>query len=112
LLGPEAPDREAAGQRPAPDPTADARPVGLIRGAVEAASDDTGWASLGAAGRNIANHSPKFDARTYGYGRLSELVAALPMFGMEERRQGGGPSKVLYIRNATKQVPRRGGAGR
>jgi uncharacterized LabA/DUF88 family protein len=113
LLGPEAPVRQAAGGEAAKDLTKDARLVGLIRGAVEAASDDTGWASLGAVGRNIASQSPEFDARTYGYGKLSELVAALPLFEMEERRQGEGPSKALYIRNATKRAPRKGGgAGR
>ena len=99
-------------QRPATDLTADTRLVGLIRGAVEAASDDTGWASLGAVGRNIASQSPEFDPRTYGYGKLSELVAALPLFETEERRQGEGPSKALYLRNITKRTPRRGGAGR
>jgi hypothetical protein len=90
----------------------DTRLVSLIRGAVEAASDDTGWASLGAVGRNIASQPPEFDARTYGYGKLSELVAALPLFEMEERRQGEGPSKAIYIRNAARRPSRRGGAGR
>ena len=112
LLGPEAPCREAAGQKPAKDLTTDSRLVTLIRGAVEAASDDTGWASLGAVGRNIASQSPEFDSRSYGYGKLSGLLAALPLFEMEERRQGEGPSKALYIRNAAKRVSRRGGAGR
>ena len=106
LLGPEAPGREAAAQRPAKDLTADTRLVNLIRGAVEAASDDTGWAALGAVGRNIASQSPEFDPRTYGYGKLSGLVAALPLFEMEERLQGEGPSKALYLRNPTKRAPR------
>ena len=112
LLGPEAPSRAAAGQRPATDLTTDTKLVSLIRGAVEAASDDTGWAHLGAVGRSIASQPPEFDPRTYGYGKLSELVAALPLFEMEERRQGEGPAKAFYIRNATKRAPRRGGAGR
>lgn len=112
LLGPEAPSREAPGQESAKDLTADTRLVSLIRGAVEAASDDTGWAQLGAVGRNIASQSPEFDARTYGYGKLSELVAALPLFEVEERLQGGGPSKALYIRNCTKRAPRKSRAHR
>jgi uncharacterized LabA/DUF88 family protein len=113
LLGPEAPVRQAAGgEEAAKDVTKDTRLVGLIRGAVEAASDDTGWASLGAVGRNIASQSPEFDARSYGYGKLSDLVAALPLFEMEERKQGDGPSKALYIRNAAKRAPRRRGARR
>ncbi len=79
---------------------------------MEVASDDTDWASLGAVGRSIAGQPPEFDARSYGYGKLGELVAALPLFEMEERRQGEGQSKALYIRNATKRAPRRGGVGR
>lgn len=111
LLGPEAPVRQAAGGEATKNLTKDTRLVDLIKGAVEAASDDTGWASLGAVGRNIASQSPEFDARTYGYGKLSELVAALPSFEMEERGQGDGPSKSLHIRNATKRAPRKKGAG-
>ena len=112
LLGPEAPGREAAGTKDAKDLTTDTRLVNLIRGAVGAASDDTGWASLGAVGRNIASQSPEFDARSYGHGKLSELVAALPLFEMEERRQGEGQSKSLYIRYPTKRAPRGRRAGR
>ncbi len=76
------------------------------------ASDDTDWASLGAVDRSIAGQPPEFDARSYGYGKLGELVAALPLFEMEERRQGEGRSKALHIRNATERAPRRGGVGR
>ena len=79
---------------------------------MEVASDDTDWASLGAVGRSIAGQPPEFDARSYGYGKLGELVAALPLFEMEERRQGEGQSKALHIRSATKRAPRRGGVGR
>lgn len=112
LLGPDAPGREAAGQGAAKDPSADARLVGLIGAAIEAASDDAGWAQLGAVGRHIANQVPEFDARTYGFGKLSELVAAMPLFEMEERPQGGGPFKALYIRNSKKRSPKRGGTRR
>jgi NYN domain/OST-HTH/LOTUS domain len=112
LLGPEAPARAPPGGGGAKDLTADAKLVELVRGAVEAASDDTGWAALGAVGRQIANRSPEFDARTYGFGKLSELVAAMPLFEMEERRQGEGPGKALYIRNASKGRPRKVGARR
>ena len=70
----------------------------MIKSAIEAASEDTGWAHLGLVGHNIAKQVSDFDARTYGYRKLSELIAAMPLFEMEERRQGDGPSKVLYIR--------------
>jgi len=101
LLGPEALSREAVGRKTAKQLVADTRLVNLIRGAVEAASDDTGWAHLGAVGSNIAKQSPEFDARTYGYGKLSQLVATMPLLEIEERLQGEGPSKAVYIRNRT-----------
>jgi hypothetical protein len=110
LLGPEAPGRANSDQTATKAPTTDERLVRLISGAVEAASDDTGWAALGAVGSNIAKQAPEFDARSYGYGKLSGLVAAMPMFDTEERRRGDGPLKDFYIRNATKRGPKRGSA--
>ncbi len=115
LLGPEAPSRKAVGRRSAQELTEDARLVGLLRGAIDAASDETGWAPLGAVGSTIAKQAPEFDSRTWGYGKLSELVAAMPLFEMEERQQGAGPSKSLSIRIRPQPAPppsRRGGGGR
>jgi uncharacterized LabA/DUF88 family protein len=110
LLGPEAPDRAGGNGKPQPDPGADAKLVALIRGAVDAVSDDTGWAHLGQVGQAIASRSPEFDSRTYGFGKLSGLVKAMAMFEVEERQKGGG-SKALYIRVGAKHAPKRGGGG-
>jgi hypothetical protein len=110
LLEPETPAEKAVGRKGAKELAADAKLVGLLRGAVDAASDDTGWAQLGTVGSTIAKQAPEFDSRTYGYGKLSGLVAAMPLFEMEERQQGSGPSKTLYIRNRPQPDPaRRGG---
>jgi uncharacterized LabA/DUF88 family protein len=76
----------------------DTRLVNLLRNAVEASSDDRGWAALGAVGNNIAKQSPDFDARNYGYGKLSALVIATELFDVQEREQGSSDHKVLYIR--------------
>ena len=77
----------------------DTRLVNLLRGAVEASSDESGWAHLAPVGSNIAKQSPEFDPRNYGYGKLGELVAATKLFDMEERQVGDGNTKVLYIRD-------------
>ena len=45
----------------------DTKLVTLLRNAVEASSDDSGWAHLGPVGSNIAKQSPEFDPRNYGY---------------------------------------------
>ena len=77
----------------------DTRLVSLLRNAVEASSDDTGWAHLGAVGSNIAKQSPDFDPRNYGYAKLSGLVTATKLFDVEERAMGGGTSKSVYVRD-------------
>lgn len=77
----------------------DTKLVSLLHNAVEASSDDSGWAHLGAVGSNIAKQSPEFDSRNYGYAKLSALVAATKLFDAEEREVGATNSKAVYIRD-------------
>ena len=77
----------------------DTKLVSLLRNAVEASSDDSGWAHLGAVGNNVAKQSPEFDPRNYGYAKLSSLVAATKLFDAEEREVGATNSKSVYIRD-------------
>jgi len=49
--------------------------------------DEKGFASLAEVGELAGNRS-SFDARNYGFARLTDLVAALPEFATE-RREGG-----------------------
>jgi len=58
----------------------DSKLVSLLRNAVEASSDDSGWAHLAPVGSNIAKQAPDFDPRNYGYKKLGELVAATKLF--------------------------------
>lgn len=63
----------------------DTRLVRLLREAVDAVSDEEGWANLGPVGSHVAKQSPNFDSRNYGYGKLSELVKAIGLFKTESR---------------------------
>lgn len=81
----------------------DARLVSLLRNAVEASSDESGWAHLAPVGSNIAKQSPGFDPRNYGYGKLGELVSATNLFEIEERLIGVANSKTLYVRDKRKK---------
>lgn len=76
----------------------DTKLVRLLRNAIEAASDENGWAALGGIGSNIAKQSPDFDSRNYGYGKLGELIKAIKLFETEER-QTGPNSRALYVRD-------------
>jgi uncharacterized LabA/DUF88 family protein len=81
----------------------DTRLVRLLRNAVEASSDESGWAHLATTGSNIAKQSPEFDPRNYGYIRLGELLAATKLFDIEERIIGEGQSKAIYVRDKRKK---------
>jgi len=77
----------------------DTKLVNLLRSAVEASSDDSGWAHLASVGSNIAKQAPEFDPRNYGYRKLGELVGATKLFQTEERALGDGTSKAIYLRD-------------
>jgi uncharacterized LabA/DUF88 family protein len=77
----------------------DTKLVSMIRNAVEASSDDDGWAQLGPVGSNIAKQSPEFDPRNYGYEKLGKLVAATKLFDIEERQTGASGSRIIFIRD-------------
>jgi uncharacterized LabA/DUF88 family protein len=81
----------------------DGKLVALLRSALEAASDDSGWAHLGAVGSNIVKQAPEFDPRNYGFSKLGELAAAADLFDVDERVQRDGHSKVIYIRDKGKK---------
>ncbi len=109
LTNPET-DAAPAGpvSRPAPRATAarlkgDAALVNLLRNAVEAASDDDGWASLGSVGNIITKQRPDFDSRTYGYSKLSDLMNATTLFDLERRSPGDGKPADIYARDKRRQ---------
>ena len=80
----------------------DIKLVTLLRNAVEASSDDSGWAHLAPVGSNIAKQSPEFDSRNYGYGKLGELVIATQLFDIEKRKIGSTNSKAMFLRDKRK----------
>ena len=81
----------------------DSKLVNLLRNAVEASSDDSGWAHLAPVGSNIAKQAPDFDPRNYGYKKLGELVAATKLFETEERLVGDGQSEAVYLKDKRKK---------
>lgn len=49
--------------------------------------DEKGWARLAEVGQR-ATATTSIDARSYGYSRLSQLIAAIPQFSTEKRDDG------------------------
>ncbi len=104
LANPEA--AAALGTAPKPTPRTpaaklkgDTALVNLLRNAVEAASDEDGWAHLGSVGNIITKQRPDFDSRSYGYPKLSELTAATTLFELDRRSPGDGKPDVIYARD-------------
>jgi len=76
-------------------------PIDLLRQAIEEASDDEGWAAMGAVGNYLNKIRPDFDPRLYGKKKLSDLLRQQPRhFALEERAVQGGTGKALYVRLA------------
>lgn len=85
-------DEEAGTEQTSKRPTAkelrgDGRLMGLMRTAIESASDDEGWAPLGAVGSHIAKQAPDFDPRNWRYAKLVDLVTAIGAFDVERSGQ-------------------------
>lgn len=69
--------------------------LSMLRSAVTAVADESGWANLGAVGSHIAKQSPEFDSRNYGFARLSDLVEATEKFELD---RSGKVQKGILIR--------------
>ncbi|WP_461210759.1 NYN domain-containing protein [Desulfocurvus sp. DL9XJH121] len=73
----------------------DTKLVQAMRTAVEAASNDEGWAMLSTVGGQIGKYWSAFDSRHYGYEKLSELVKAMQLFDMEIEEMESGQKRIL-----------------
>jgi hypothetical protein len=62
--------------------------VELIEKALEPMEEDAeGWFQLGVVGQRMQNLSPEFDTRTFGQGKLSDLVEATGRFELNRAGQ-------------------------
>ena len=74
-------------------------PFDLLRQAIEEASDDEGWAHLGAMGSYVNKVKPDFDPRLYGEKKLSDLLRKHSKhFKVDERGTTATGGKVLYAK--------------
>jgi uncharacterized LabA/DUF88 family protein len=95
ILRGAAPERENEPRKTATELKHDRKLVDLLRWAVEASEDDDGWANLGTVGAKVMSQQPDFDARNYGYGKLSTLVEATGLFEVERQTSQNGRVDIL-----------------
>ena len=72
--------------------------IRLITQSVKDLADDDGWAFLGDVGSLIQKKQPNFDARNYGFEKLTPLVKSTGQFEIDQRDSGNGRFKLIYIR--------------
>jgi uncharacterized LabA/DUF88 family protein len=76
-----------------------ALPLGLLRQAIEEASDENGWAFLGVVGSYLTKIKPDFDPRLFGHKKLSDLLKQHPKyFIVEDRGVPGSSAKSVFVR--------------
>jgi uncharacterized LabA/DUF88 family protein len=73
--------------------------IRLLINSVDDAADEVGWAFLGDVGSLILKKQPNFDARNFGFEKLTPLFRSTGQFEIEQRDHAGGKSKLIYVRN-------------
>jgi uncharacterized LabA/DUF88 family protein len=86
---------------------ADTTLVNQLRNAVDAASDDDGWAPLATVGHILIKQRSDFDSRSYGYAKLSELISATTLFELDHRSSGDGKPAVIYARDKRRRADKK-----
>jgi hypothetical protein len=71
----------------------------LLSSAIAAATQEDGWAFLGAVGGWLLKSDPSFDSRNFGFRKLGELVKAQPYLEVKSvPASEGSQSMQLFVR--------------
>ncbi len=65
----------------------DTKLVSLIHSAIEAISDEDGFAYMGEVKKHIVKNFSAFDSRNYGYAKFSDLIKAIGLFEVDTQNQ-------------------------
>jgi uncharacterized LabA/DUF88 family protein len=85
--------------------------VPLLKKALSQIENEEGWVRLSMLGKQVLSIATDFDTRTYGYGKLSDLVRKTGAFELTQPGQGGMRvrSKVEPPKERTKRSPKHTG---
>jgi uncharacterized LabA/DUF88 family protein len=72
--------------------------IQLIKSTISDVSDDDGWAFLGDVGSLLQKKQPNFDARNYGFEKLTPLIKSMGQFEVEQRENAKSKNKLIYVR--------------
>lgn len=72
--------------------------VDLIISTIADVEDEEGWAFLGEVGTLLQKKQPNFDARNYGFRKLTPLVKSLNQIEIVSRKNPKGNGNLIYVR--------------
>ncbi|RPA69289.1 NYN domain-containing protein [Cyclobacteriaceae bacterium YHN15] len=73
--------------------------IRLIHNTIADLADDDGWAFMGDVGNLLQKKQPNFDARNYGFQKLTPMISSINAFEIEERESQRGRHKLIYVKN-------------
>ena len=72
--------------------------VNLILSTIADVEDEEGWAFLGEVGTLLQKKQPNFDARNYGFKKLTPLVKSIDKIEIGSRKNPKGNGNLIYVR--------------
>jgi len=73
--------------------------IQTLKTTIDDLADEEGWAYLGDVGNLLQKKQPNFDARNYGFQKLTKLIDSTNKFEIEKRENQKGRFKLMYVRN-------------
>ncbi|MEL7003836.1 MAG: NYN domain-containing protein, partial [Bacteroidota bacterium] len=80
--------------------------IRLISTTISDVADDDGWAFLGDVGSLLQKKQPNFDARNFGFQKLTPLIKSIKNFSIDERDSSNGRFKLIYVKIKEKRSRR------
>jgi uncharacterized protein (TIGR00288 family) len=102
ILKKQTPKKKAKSTETPSEPSFDEitrKEISLIAATIDDISDEDGWAFLGDVGSLIQKKRPNFDARNYGFDKLTPLIKSISRFEVERRESSRGRTTLVYVRN-------------
>ncbi len=72
--------------------------IQLISSTISDLADDDGWAFLGDVGSLLQKKQPNFDARNFGFQKLTPLIKSIDKFEIEQRENQKGRFRLIYVK--------------
>lgn len=81
--------------------------INLIASSISDVADEEGWAFLRDVGSLLQKKQPNFDARNFGFQKLTALIRSIKNFEIQERESQKGNFNLIYVRIKEKEPVRK-----